>query len=79
MPKDNKMLTINIRLWTNQIAENDGKLVPKHAWDAGVISIESNGAHGIKSMKPIPFHGLHQLQDKLRKVLADHEIVLHIG
>jgi hypothetical protein len=41
-----KMIEIKIRFWTDEIAAEPGKIVPKHAWTSGVVRIERNPSHG---------------------------------
>jgi DNA mismatch endonuclease (patch repair protein) len=66
-----------IRFWTDEIAEERGKVIPKHAWSAGVVRIERNESHGIKPSKPLPFHSLLDMGAVIEKVLLEHAIVLH--
>jgi hypothetical protein len=74
-----KMIEVKLRFWTNDIAEAEGKIVPKHAWSGGVVRIERNASHGIDPGAPVPFHSLLDVGTKIEKVLIDHGIVLHPG
>jgi hypothetical protein len=71
-----KMIEVKLRFWTNDIAE-EGKVIPKHAWAAGVARIERNPSHGITPGKPEPFHSLLDIGAVIEKVLIKHGIVLH--
>ena len=73
------MIEIKVRFWTNDIADESGHVLPKHAWASGVVRIEPNALHGIKPGKPRPFHSLMDLSAMIEKVLIQHEIVLHAG
>ena len=73
------MIEIKVRFWTNDIADESGHVLPKHAWASGVVRIEPNALHGIKPGKPRPFHSLMDLSAMIEKVLIQHEIVLHDG
>ena len=42
-----KMIEVKLRFWTNGLADEDGKVTPKHAWSAGVVRLERNGTHNI--------------------------------
>ena len=53
-----KMIEIKLRFWTNKIAPEEGKVIPKHAWAAGVVRMERNRSHGIEPGWPAPFHSL---------------------
>jgi hypothetical protein len=50
-----KMIEVKLRFWTNEIAEGDGMIRPKHAWASGVVRMERNAAHGITPDSPLPF------------------------
>lgn len=72
-----KMIQINIRLWTNNISHRKGEIIRKHAWTSGVIRLESNQAHKITLTNPVPFHSLMDLTAVVEKVLIQHGIMLH--
>lgn len=74
-----RMIEIKVRLWTDQIADGKGNVVPKHAWDAGVVRIAKNDAHGIKPGAPIPFNGMADLPAKIEKLLLAQGIKLHLS
>ena len=71
-----KMIEVKIRFWTNDIASETGKIIPKHAWASGVVRIEPNKSHGIVPGKPQPFHSLMDVSAVIEKVLIEHGIVL---
>ena len=72
-----KMIEIKLRFWTNDIAQEQGKVIPKNAWTAGVARIERNKSHGIEPSKPLPFHSLLDVGAVIEKVLIEHGVVLH--
>jgi len=72
-----RMIQVNVRLWTNNIAKGKGKVIPKHAWTSGVVRLESNAPHGISPKNPVPFHTLMDLPAVIEKVLIAHGITLH--
>ncbi len=72
-----KMVEIQIRLWTDGIAGEQNKVIPKHAWSSGVVKVQSNKAHGISSQSPVPFHTMMDLTAVIEKVLINHGITLH--
>ncbi|MEQ8694560.1 MAG: hypothetical protein RIC85_04475 [Gammaproteobacteria bacterium] len=72
-----KMIEVKLRFWTNDIAPEPGKVLPKNAWTAGVVRIERNKSHGIDPSKPLPFHSLLDVGAVIEKVLIEHGIVLH--
>ena len=74
-----KMIEIKLRFWTNDIASDSGKVLPKHAWSNGVVRIEGNKAHGIVPGAPKPFHSLLDVGAVIEKTLIEHGIVLHIN
>lgn len=72
-----KMIEVKLRFWTNDIAEDEGKVIPKHAWTGGVVRVERNKSHGIEPSNPVPFHSLLDVGAVIEKVLISHGIVLH--
>ncbi|MDD3847230.1 MAG: hypothetical protein PHC90_12855 [Syntrophorhabdaceae bacterium] len=72
-----KMIEVKIRFWTNDIAADRGKVLPKHAWSSGVVRVGSNTAHGIVPGNPKPFRSLMDLTSVIEKVLVEQGIVLH--
>jgi hypothetical protein len=72
-----KMIELRVRFWTNDIADDAGKVVPKHAWASGIVRVESNPAHGLKAKSPAPFNSLAELAAVVERVLIDHGVKLH--
>ncbi len=72
-----RMIEVKVRFWTNDIATEPGKVLPKHAWSSGVVRIEANKSHGIVPGNPKPFHSLLDVGAVIEQVLIDHAIVLH--
>ena len=72
-----KMIEVQIRFWTNDIAEKEGQILPKHAWASGVVKVESNRSHGIRQGNPLPFHSLLDVGSVIEKSLITHGITLH--
>jgi len=72
-----KMIEVKIRFWTNDIANEPGKVLAKHAWTSGVVRIERNKSHNIVPGSPQPFHSLLDVGAVIEKVLIEHGVVLH--
>ena len=72
-----KMIEVRIRFWTDGIAEQKDTIVPKHAWDNGIVVMDSNKSHGIAPKSPQPFASILDLQAVLAKVLTEHDVTLH--
>ena len=71
-----KMIEVKVRFWTDDLAE-EGHIIPKHAWTAGVVRMKRNESHGIVPEAPIPFNSLAEVSAVIEQVLIDHEIRLH--
>ena len=71
-----RMLEIKPYFWTDGLAEK-GKVIPKHAWSAGMVSIERNKTHGIVPSRTKPFNSLLDIGSVIEKVLIEHGVVLH--
>ncbi len=72
-----RMIEIKVRLWTNDIAETEGSVLPKHAWSSGLVRLTSNKTHGIGPNKALPFHSLMDLTAVIEKALIQNGITLH--
>ena len=73
------MIELKIRFWTNNISKKKNEIIPKHAWDAGVVSLEKNVSHGIGPKNPRPFHSMMDLSAIIERVLIAHGVKLHRG
>jgi hypothetical protein len=72
-----KMIEVKIRFWTDDIAEAEGHIRPKHAWSSGVVRMERNAAHGIAPTKPLVFNSLLDIGSVVEKALVEHGVRLH--
>ena len=72
-----KMVELTLRFWTNDIAEAKGEILPKHAWNSGMLALSRNKSHGIVPGKPSPFHSLMELPAVIEKAFIKHGIRLH--
>ena len=74
-----KMIEIKVRFWTDNIADAEGKIIPKHCWDSGVVRISANDSHGVKPQCPYPFNSLPEILPNIEKVLKNHGVKLCLG
>ncbi len=74
-----RMIEMRVKLWTDEIATKKGDVLPKHAWDYGVVVITPNGTHGIKAAKPRPFNSLLELSAAIEKEIIAAGLTLHQG
>jgi hypothetical protein len=72
-----RMLTVTVRFWTNNIARGKGRIKPRNAWTSGTVRIEPNEPHGIRSRQDVKFHSLLTLPAAIEKVLIQNGITLH--
>jgi len=72
-----KMIEVKVRFWTDEIAEGEGQIKPKHAWTAGMVRMHRNKSHGIIPKDTRPFNSLMELPSVIEKVLIEHRIKLH--
>jgi hypothetical protein len=72
-----RMIEVKIRFWTNDLADGQGQIRPKHAWTSGMIRVERNKSHGISPGPPRPFHSLLDMGAVIEKVLLEYGIKLH--
>lgn len=75
-----KMISLDVRFWTDGIAETENMIVPKHALAAGVVKLNRNDAHGIKTTSnPIPFNTPLQLLEAVEELFIREGITLHLS
>lgn len=72
-----KMIEVRLRFWTNDIADEPGKVIPKHAWTSGMVHVTPNETHGIGPDDPKPFQSLLDIGAVIEKMMIEHGIVLH--
>jgi hypothetical protein len=72
-----KMIEVKLRFWTNDLAEGEGKIRPRHAWASGVVRMTRNKTHGIVPGDPIPFHSLLDIGRAVEAALIEHDVELH--
>ena len=72
-----RMIEVRVRFWTNDIAQEIGEIVPKHAWTSGIVRMERNESHGIVPENPRPFDSFMELPTVIAKVLMEHGVILH--
>jgi hypothetical protein len=76
-PHGDKMIEITIRFWTNDIAEEEGKVLPKHIHNSGMVRLTANKTHDIPGEQPTPFMSMAELPGKIEELLERHKIVMH--
>ena len=72
-----KMIEFKVRFWTNDIADTQGHILPKHCWPAGMVYASKNDSHGIKSSRKMPFHSLDEVQKAIEQAMEDVGIKVH--
>jgi hypothetical protein len=79
-PHGQKMITLKVRFWTDNISKKPGAQLKKECWDAGVVSIAGNRSHGFQTeTETLPFNSLPQLLSTLEKLFIKHGIQMHLG
>ena len=72
-----KMIEVKVRFWTNNIASEPGKVLPKHAWCSGLVRMKRNRSHHIEPEKPQMFDSLLEIGAVIEKALIEHGVTLH--
>lgn len=75
----NKMIEVKVRFWTNDLAPQSDKILPGHAWTAGIVRLKPNTSHGIDPKAPVPFNSLMELPFAIEKLFVQNGITLHVG
>ncbi len=69
-----RMIEVKVRFWTDNIAEGEGRILPKVCWERGVVRMERNDAHSITPDYPVPFNSMTEILPKIEQVLKTHGI-----
>ena len=72
-----KTIALTVYFFTDEIATEKGKIVPKHAWTSGTVALRSNRSHGIKSGVEHHFDSLLEVGKAIEDALIEGEIILH--
>jgi hypothetical protein len=82
-PHGEKMLTVLLKFWTNNIAA-DGLILPRHCQDRGVMYLQANAAHGIEAVPYAPphpldrhFSSLSEIQPALEDLFVANDVTVH--
>ena len=76
-PHGEKMIEVNLRFWTNNIAKGGNKIKKKHCWDRGIVRFTKNNSHGIDPLKSIKFNSIAEIPSVIEKVFISHKIKVH--
>jgi hypothetical protein len=74
-----RTLSINIRLFTDKIAEGgDGYVKPRHAWFKGDVGFKPNESHELKSIgsDPIMFNRPEELVEAILKAARAQDVTV---
>jgi hypothetical protein len=74
-----RTIKVTVALWTDSIATNPGRIVPKQAWPTGMVEVRANPSHGISSGEPIPFNTWNDLQGAVEQALENAGVTLRHG
>lgn len=74
-----RTIEINLRFWTDNLAEEEGHILPGNCWSSGVIGVPRNRAHDIGPTQPQPFNSLMEIPSVLEQIFIEAGIEVHIG
>lgn len=74
-----KTIETRVRFGTDDIADTERHILPKHCWTSGTIKIPKNDSHGIGSGKAKPFNSLMQIADGIEQILIEAGVRMHTG
>jgi hypothetical protein len=78
-PHGEKTVVVRVRFFTNDIAKEDGHIVPGHIWSGGRVEMEANEAHGIASdsSQNVPFQTLAEIPAAIEETLRRFGMRVH--
>jgi hypothetical protein len=71
-----KTIKVTLNFWTDGIG-GEGKVVPKQAWDSGMVYVAANKTHGISTKGNVRFSSLPEIGESVRKALRAAGVRLH--
>src|SRR5262245_39868053 len=75
-----KTIELSVRFWTNDIADQEGKILPNQCRSSGALKLAPNDAHGIaKNQRWVPFNSLPDLLAKLETLLIKQGVTMHLS
>jgi hypothetical protein len=78
-PRGDKTIQMEIVFWTDNLADNKGEQIAKHAWAQGKVSMSANGAHGIKRGRGTNFYDMLDLPAAIKAELVKAGVKLRSG
>ena len=77
--KQNKTIQITIYFFTKDLNPEADKVLPRHAWDCGQVTLPANKLHGIRAGGQKRFRTLMHLGHAIEELLRKNRIILHAG
>jgi hypothetical protein len=77
-PKE-KQIQVTIRFNTDGMVADKKKIVPRHIWDEGWVTLDTNESHALRGQKKKSFHSLMEIPTAVESVLMQAGIRLHHG
>jgi hypothetical protein len=78
-PTKTKTIKLSVYLFTDDLADTKGEVLPKHAWSWGTVTLPSNPTHGIAGSKDVHFKSLSELPGAIERALLQQGVTLHEG
>jgi hypothetical protein len=80
MPKstDNKTISVTVYFFTDDLADQDGDVIPGHAWAQGQVAVRANATHSIKSGYEVMFNRMADLPAAIEDALIAAGVTLHL-
>jgi hypothetical protein len=76
-PRGQRTIKVTIQFYTDNIADEPGKALARHAADVGVVGLPANAAHGIKSGPGVHFNSMAELPAAIERALIRAGITIH--
>jgi hypothetical protein len=71
-----KSIKVTLYFWTDNLG-GEGKILPKHAWDSGMVYVGANKEHRISKTKNVRFPSLPQIGESVKKAVMEAGVILH--
>jgi len=69
-----KTIEVRLRFFTDDLAQQDGHIVPKHCWSIGGASMPVNEDHGIESRQTVLFNSIAAILPAIEELFSANGI-----
>ncbi len=70
MAKANKMISVELKFWTDELPEGA-------CWNSSLFYMPANSRHGVKLQNPKPLNKIKEISERVCEILETHGITVN--